>query len=756
MDWEVKAENNTLSEQDLKDWLECRRKWIEKENIESITLKQKAWVRWVLEGFTTPQQDRPQLINRPNNGSPVGHDSSSETDHPDSSSPSVFGLSMAEADALENEFSEAEIWKAVKGCGSTKAPGPDGFNLRFYKKIWGIIQQDLISAINSFWENGVISSGCYASFITLIPNMKDLVCLNDNQPISLLGSYYKIVAKLLSNRLRKVVPKLMGYDQSAFIKGRNIIDGALIENETLYFLKHKNLKSNGVWRVLIGNVKENGVWEKMEEMDSFVSQGLNWLTKSSVANNLFKGVEVGTNKITISLLQYADDMMFFGEWSMVNIDSLLKLLKCFEFASGLNINYNKSNLYGVEVDTSEVEDMARLFGCKVGTFPCTYLGLPIGAKMIKKVNWNPGVNKFEKRLADWKARVMSCGGHLTLVKSVSNRLPLYYFSHFYEKKFGAVRDMAKISWVKWDIVIRLRIDNLGVNLKTSFKIKIGDGKSTSFWNDCWISDVPLKVKLKRLAYLESNINDIIFERVCGEGDRVTGSWRWIRPPTGRTDAEFRELNELIRSAKIDSEKNDSWCWSLGGNGSFATKILADEIASVIFPTISNVSETLRNNLVPKKVEVYVCRAKRKKLPVLSELDKRGIDLHSVRCPLCDDNIETVEHSLIFCKDAIEIWHRVCNWWGMNGFSNLSINDAFCGNTPVHSSALGANIWQAVEWNLHQNQNLTTSVPELQKRRKKLKMARRGRNMALCNLTAEKRLAILGSYGRRRRHRGREM
>ncbi|XP_071714358.1 uncharacterized mitochondrial protein AtMg01250-like [Rutidosis leptorrhynchoides] len=156
-------------------------------------------------------------------------------------------------------------------------------------------------------------------------------------------------------------------------------------------------------------------------------EGLNWLAKAAVQAKLFVGVEVGRDKILISYLQYADDTIFFGKWNMINIVNLMKLLKCFELASGLKINYHKSSLFRVGLDHSEVIHSAQLIGCKVGSFPCIYLGLPVGAKMNKKINWKPVI---EKRLADWKARAMSFGRRLTLIKSVLNSLPLYYFSLF--------------------------------------------------------------------------------------------------------------------------------------------------------------------------------------------------------------------------------------------------------------------------------------------------------------------------------------
>ncbi|XP_071704916.1 uncharacterized protein [Rutidosis leptorrhynchoides] len=107
-------------------------------------------------------------------------------------------------------------------------------------------------------------------------------------------------------------------------------------------------------------------------------------------------------------------------------------------------------------------------------------------------------------------------------------------------------------------------------------------------------------------------------------------------------------------------------------------------------------ETFKNNLVPKKVEVFVWRARNERLLVLSELDKRGIDLHSVLCPLCDSNIESVSHSLLTCDKVQDVWEKVREWWGFDS-TNLSFDNLLRGLVPSSCSELGGIIWQAVEW-----------------------------------------------------------
>ncbi|GJS35008.1 transposon TX1 [Tanacetum coccineum] len=106
--------------------------------------------------------------------------------------------------------------------------------------------------------------------------------------------------------------------------------------------------------------------------------GLNAIVNEAVDKGIFRGVRIGVNRVMVSHLQYADDTIFFGEWSKENARSLMCILKCFEEVSKLWVNYNKSKLYGVGVTDMDINKMARWMKCGVGEFPFTYLGLPVG------------------------------------------------------------------------------------------------------------------------------------------------------------------------------------------------------------------------------------------------------------------------------------------------------------------------------------------------------------------------------------------
>jgi hypothetical protein len=86
---------------------------------------------------------------------------------------------------------------------------------------------------SEFHRNGKLAKGLNSTFIALIPKVESPQRLNEFRPISLVGSLYKIVAKLLANRLRLVIGSVISEAQTAFVRDRQILDGILIANEVV-------------------------------------------------------------------------------------------------------------------------------------------------------------------------------------------------------------------------------------------------------------------------------------------------------------------------------------------------------------------------------------------------------------------------------------------------------------------------------------------------------------------------------------------
>jgi len=145
-------------------------------------------------------------------------------------------------------FQEEEVKQAIWDCGSDKSLGPDGLNFKFIKQFWQLLKPDILRFLDEFFVHGVFPRGCNASFIALIPKVADPQFLNDYRPISLIGCMYKIVAKVLANRMKKVMAFIVDETQSTFIEGRHLLHSVLIANEVIDEAKRSN-KSCPIFKV---------------------------------------------------------------------------------------------------------------------------------------------------------------------------------------------------------------------------------------------------------------------------------------------------------------------------------------------------------------------------------------------------------------------------------------------------------------------------------------------------------------------------
>ncbi|GJS58592.1 RNA-directed DNA polymerase, eukaryota [Tanacetum coccineum] len=106
---------------------------------------------------------------------------------------------------LESPISNEDIRTAVWGCGVDKSPGPDGFTFEFFRKYWTVVGPDFCIVVKWFFDHGDFAIGCNSSFVALIPKVLDPKVVSDYRPISLIGSLYKVVTKILASRLSVVI-----------------------------------------------------------------------------------------------------------------------------------------------------------------------------------------------------------------------------------------------------------------------------------------------------------------------------------------------------------------------------------------------------------------------------------------------------------------------------------------------------------------------------------------------------------------------
>ncbi|CAL9020270.1 unnamed protein product [Prunus brigantina] len=139
--------------------------------------------------------------------------------------------------SLGKAILEDEVLAAVKQLDPIKSPGPDGFTGNFYQKFWPTIGGDILGVVQSFFHSRRMLRKFNHTHIVLIPKVATPRRMTQWRPISLCNVVYKIISKVLTNRLKKVIPHVVSLNQSAFVAERQITDNILVVHEILHSLK---------------------------------------------------------------------------------------------------------------------------------------------------------------------------------------------------------------------------------------------------------------------------------------------------------------------------------------------------------------------------------------------------------------------------------------------------------------------------------------------------------------------------------------
>ncbi|KAJ0568258.1 putative RNA-directed DNA polymerase [Helianthus annuus] len=288
-------------------------------------------------------------------------------------------LSKENAVFLTDPFKNEEIKRAVFECGADKAPGPDEFNFNFIKRYWNLFELDFYNLLAGFYRKGYIDKRCNSSFITLIPKCKDPVGMKDYRPISLIGVISKTISMVLANRLKKVIGTIISENQTAFLKGRYILDSPLMVNEIIAWIKKVKRKAfllkidfekaydNACWGFLLNIMGQMGfpdLWCKWVEgvlksarsavlvngsptfefscskgirqgdplspfLFLLVMEALSSIFCKAGLEGIFKGIQTPNNGPVMSHLFYADDALILGDWDRENLKNVARCLRIF-------------------------------------------------------------------------------------------------------------------------------------------------------------------------------------------------------------------------------------------------------------------------------------------------------------------------------------------------------------------------------------------------------------------------------------------
>ena len=182
-----------------------------------------------------------------------------------------------------------------------KAPGPDGMSHFFFQRYWNICKNDIVMAVQSFLFGGHLLKALNETIVTLIPKVEAPINLSQYRPISLCNVIYRVIAKVLANRLKRVIPNCISYAQSAFVPGRQIIDNVILTQELLHFMKNKRTGKNDfmILKLDLSKAYDRAEWQflgrmmmKMGFCSTWVKWILNCVTTATYSFNV-NGQKVG-------------------------------------------------------------------------------------------------------------------------------------------------------------------------------------------------------------------------------------------------------------------------------------------------------------------------------------------------------------------------------------------------------------------------------------------------------------------------------
>ena len=318
------------------------------------------------------------------------------------------------------------------------------------------------------------------TFLVLIPKKGGADDLRDFRPINLVGGFYKLLAKVLANRLKKVVSKVVSTAQNAFVEGRQILDAVLIANEAINSLIKRN--ESGVlckldiekaydhlsWNFLLIVMRKMGFgdkwaawirwcisttsfsvlvngtpsgffhssrgWRQGDPLSPYLfvigMEALCTLINKAVSGGFLSGCRIRGrvgDEVQITHLLFANDTLVFCEATTEQMSSLCWILMWFKAISGLKINLDKRKNFPVG-RADNVEELALELGYKVGPLPSYYLGLPLGTAYNLVAVWDGVEERFRRRLAMWKRHFISKGGRIILIRSTLSTISIYYMS----------------------------------------------------------------------------------------------------------------------------------------------------------------------------------------------------------------------------------------------------------------------------------------------------------------------------------------
>eukprot|EP00253_Pinus_taeda_P035515 PITA_35515 len=380
--------------------------------------------------------------------------------------------------ALMRKITMEEVEDIVRNMKRNKAPGPDGYTVEFFQAGWKFLAIEVLEVVEEARINQRIWPGINSTLLTLIPKTNQAEQADGFRPIALCNVIYKIVASIVAQRLKLILPSIISPEQTGFVEGRQILDGLVVAQEVLHTLKTKKEKGMLIkldlskaydrlsWKYLERILKAFGFCDRWvnwvisiistpnfsillngaptitfnasrglrqgDPLSPFLfiiaAEGLGRYFRKEARERKIQGLRLWGNRTTVTHQQFVDDIMICCKATLKEVKRIKKILEIFMESSGMEVNNDKSRTFFFNTAEPIKNHLTRVMGYRIGDLPTKYLGTMLDTSTLKIGNWKNIIEKIMKRLDNWTFRALNLAARVVLLKATIQAIPIYSLS----------------------------------------------------------------------------------------------------------------------------------------------------------------------------------------------------------------------------------------------------------------------------------------------------------------------------------------
>nr|XP_027118368.1 uncharacterized protein LOC113735569 [Coffea arabica] len=604
---------------------------------------------------------------------------------------------------LLRTYTTIEVTKALSQMHPFKSPGPDGMSPVFYQRYWHIVGRDVTRWVLTVLNEGTLPTSLNHTYVVLIPKCHSPSSITQFRPISLCNVVYKLASKVLANRLRNCLPKVISPCQSAFIPGRCITDNILIAYEVNHSLKLKSYGQEGLMSIKLDMSKAFDKVEWLFLRHMMIALGFH----SAFVDIVFRCISTVSYTFLLNGSQLGNLQPHRGIRQGDPLSPYLFLICAEGFscllqeaercgsisASGQEVNFDKSavvfskntdpteriwqRIHGwneQRLSTAGKEIMIKAVVQAIPTYSMSCFKYPDSLlsdiqSMISNFWWGDGTKQRPIHWVSWNRMCSSKndGGmgfrqlkafNLALLAKQAWRIatqPSTLLHQVFKAKYFPTKDFfhdeptsrPSFTWRGLCVVRRY--------LLSGSRWRVGNGNHVRIWKDRWI---PRPSTFKIISRYDVLLDDSTVDCLIDGNSR---KWKVEL----LQELFWHDEIELIMGIPLgDSHNHDKLIWHYSKNGSFTVKSAYhliktqstgwQDVASGSNGSVQDIWPRLWKLNIPNKVKIFLWRICKGILPTSSTLNSRGVHLDPM-CLLCKTPVEDVTHLFLCCPVAVQAW-----------------------------------------------------------------------------------------------------